>query len=276
MKKQFILPFLFILLFSNCEKVIEVDVPSIEPKLVIDASFEVFFDENPVTANTTVKLSLSADYFEDEIPPVTNATVTLTNLSDNTIIPFVDTNADGNFKPINPFIPADDITYELTVIYENETYKGKATKIKSTVINTITQGDDTLFSDDEIELKILFSDNIEEDNYYLFNIDTYNFVNIEDTYFNGSKYNFSYFYEDENIELPKEIEVKLSGISKEYNTYFSILLNQSGESGGGPFQSAPTSLLGNIINTTNETNFPLGYFHISETDTFTINLIDKE
>jgi hypothetical protein len=44
MKKLFILPILFILLLSNCEKVIDVDVPSIEPKLIIDASFEVFFD----------------------------------------------------------------------------------------------------------------------------------------------------------------------------------------------------------------------------------------
>lgn len=276
MKNIKIIIVLSILLFTSCEKVVDIDVPSIEPKLIIDASFEVFFDESPIIANTVVKLRLSADYFEDEIPTVTNATVTLTNLSDNTVIPFIDTNLDGNFEPINSFIPADNVEYELAVTYNNEIYKGKATKIKSTAINSIIQGDETLFSDDQIELKILFSDNPEEENYYLFNIDTYNFVNIEDTYFNGSDYNFSYFYEDENIELPKEIAIKLSGISKDYYTYFAILLNQSGESGGGPFQSIPSSLLGNIINTTNDANFPLGYFHISETDTYTIGLVEKE
>jgi hypothetical protein len=68
----------------------------------------------------------------------------------------------------------------------------------------------------------------------------------------------------------------MSGITKEYFTYFRILINQSGQNSGGPFQSVPSSLLGNIINTTNEANFPLGYFHISETDTYKLDLIEKD
>ena len=78
----------------------------------------------------------------------------LTNLSDNSIIIFSDANSDGNYKPINSFIPADDVEYELTVIYDNETYKGKATKVKSTPYTIVLQGDETLFSGDEIELKL--------------------------------------------------------------------------------------------------------------------------
>lgn len=264
-----------LLFFSNCEKVIDVDVPSIEQKLVIDASFEVNFDENPVTANTVVKLRLSADYFDDTIPAVTNATVFLTILSDNTIINFSNANADGNYTPINSFVPADDEEYELTIIHDNETYKGRATKIKSTPFTEVIQGDETLFSGEEIELKISFSDNFNTENYYLFNIDIYNFITIEDRFFNGTDYNFSYFYEDENIEFPKNIDIKLFGISKEYYNYFRILQGQSGQNSGGPFQTIPSSLLGNMINTTNDNNFPLGYFHISETDTFTIDLVEK-
>jgi len=154
MKKIYILPILLMFFFSNCEKVVDVDVPTIPPKLIIDASFEVFFDENPVTANTVVKLRLSADYFDDVIPAALNATVFLTNLSDNSVINFSDTNADGDYEPINSFIPADNVTYELTVIYDNETYKGTATKIKSTPLTSVIQGDETLFSGNETELKI--------------------------------------------------------------------------------------------------------------------------
>ena len=275
MKNIKIISLLLIVLFTNCEKVIDVDVPSIEPKLIIDATFEVLFDENPVVANTFVKLSLSADYFDDTIPPVTNASVFLTNLLDNSIINFTDENEDGNYEPIISFIPADDVEYELTIIYNNETYKGKATKVKSTPFTDIIQGDETLFSGDEIELKISFTDNVDVDNYYLFNIDTYNFITIEDRFFNGTDYNFSYFYEDENIELPKNIMLKMSGMTKEYYTYFEILVSQGGQNGGGPFQAIPSSLLGNMINKTNEENFPLGYFHISETDTFNIDLVEK-
>ena len=263
------------LIFTSCEKVVDIDVPSIEPKLIIDASFDVMFDQNPVVANTVVKLTLSADYFEDEIPTVTNATVFLTNLSDSSILIFSDTNSDGNYKPINSFIPADDVEYELTVIYDNETYKGKATKVKSTVINNIEQGDDTLFSGDEIEIETSFTDDVTKENYYLFNFDYNNYVTIEDQFLNGSEYNFSYYIDMDEIELPSTVIIKLSGITKEYYTYFTILVNQSGQNGGGPFQSIPSSLLGNMINTTNENNFPLGYFHISETDTFTIDLVKK-
>lgn len=264
-----------IMLFSNCEKVVDIEVPPIQPKLIIDASFEVFFDKIPVNANTVVKLRLSADYFEETIPTVTNATVFLTDLSNNTIINFSDEDADGNYEPLNPFIPIDNVTYELTIIYDNETYKGTATKVKSTPLSKVEQGDKTLFSGEEIELKISFKDNILEENYYLFNIDFYNFLTIEDRFFNGTNYNFSYFYEDENIEFPQEIDIKISGITKDYFTYFRVLVDQSGQNSGGPFETVPSSLLGNMINTTNESNFPLGYFHISETDTFTISLVEK-
>lgn len=261
--------------FSNCEKVVDVDVPSIPPKLIIDASFEVFFDENPVTANTVVRLRLSADYFDDVIPAALNATVFLTNLSDNSVINFSDTNADGDYEPINSFIPADNVTYELTVIYDNETYKGTATKIKSTPLTSVTQGDETLFSGNETELKISFKDDANEENYYLFDFTNNLFLAIEDRFFNGADYNFSYFYSEDDLIVPTAVKIKMSGITKEYFTYFRVLINQSGQNAGGPFETVPSSLLGNMINTTNEENFPLGYFHISETDTYTIFLEDK-
>jgi hypothetical protein len=275
MKKIYLLIPLLILLFSNCEKVIEINVPSIEPKLVIDASFEVFFDTAPITANSTVKLRLSADYFEENIPTVSNAVVFLTNLSDSSIINFADIDLDGTFMPLTNFVPQDSVEYELTVIYQNETYKGKATKVKSTPFTNAFQGDETLFSGEEIEVKVAFNDGDISDNYYLFDFTNNLFLALEDRFFNGNAYNFSFYYQEDEIIAPTTVTIRMSGISKKYFTYFRILLSQSGVNGGGPFESVPASLLGNIINTTNETNFPLGYFHISETDTFTIDLVEK-
>lgn len=275
MKNIKLLPIVLLLIFSSCEKVIDVDVPSIEPKLIIDASFEVLFDETPVTANTIVKLRLSADYFDEAIPTVANATVFITNLSNNTVINFSDADADGNYEPITTFIPADDVDYELTVIHNNETYKGKASKVKSSQFISVAQGDETLFSGKETEVKVSFTDNASEENFYLFDFENNSFLSIEDRFFNGTDYNFSFFYQEDEIELPTTVRVKMSGITKEYFTYFRILINQSGQNSGGPFQSIPSSLLGNVINTTNEVNFPLGYFHISETDTYSLSLVEK-
>ena len=275
MKKIHILSVLMILLLSNCEKVVDIAVPSIEPKLIIDASFEVLFNETPVTSNTVVQLKLSSDYFDESIPAVSDAVVFLTNLTDNTIINFTDVNAVGSFTPIVNFNPQDNVAYELTVVYKNETYQGKATKVKSTPIESTIQGDETLFTGKEIEVKVAFKDNVAEENYYLFDFTNSLFLALEDRFFNGEDYNFSFFYQEEEIEVPTNVTVRMSGITKDYFTYFRILQNQSGTSGGGPFQSVPSSLLGNMVNATNEANFPLGYFHISETDTISLDLVEK-
>jgi hypothetical protein len=276
MKKIQILPFLMLIFFANCEKVVDIDVPSIKPKLIVDASFEVYFDESPVTANTTVKLKLSADYFDEVIPVVTNATVFVTNLSNNEIINFSDSNSDGNYEPITDFIPLDSIEYELTVIYDNQTYKGIATKVKSTPLTSVVQGDETLFSGEETQVKVEFTDDGALENYYLIDYTNNIFLTLEDRFFNGSVYKFSSFYQEDEIDLPAVVTVRLLGISKEYYTYFRILSGQSGQNGGGPFETVPSSLFGNMINTTNEENFPLGYFHIAESDTFTLVLVDND
>ena len=275
MKKIYIYTILTVLLFSNCEKVVDIDVPTIEPKLIIDASFEVLFNESPVTANVAVKLKLSTDYFDETIPTVSDAIVFLTNTADGSVINFSDVNLNGNFAPIINFIPKDAIEYELTVVYKSEIYKGTATKVKSTQIDSAIQGDETLFSGKETEVKVTFKDNGDNENYYLFNFTNNLFLPLEDRFFNGTNYNFSFFYQEEEIEVPTNVTVTMSGITKDYFTYFRILQNQSGTSGGGPFQSVPSSLLGNVINTTNEANFPLGYFHISETDTINLDLVEK-
>jgi hypothetical protein len=275
MKKIYIYTILTVLLFSNCEKVVDIDVPTIEPKLIIDASFEVLFNESPVTANVAVKLKLSTDYFDETIPTVSDAIVFLTNTTDGSVINFSDVNLNGNFAPIINFIPKDAIEYELTVVYKSEIYKGNATKVKSTQIDSAIQGDETLFSGKETEVKVTFKDNGDNENYYLFNFTNNLFLPLEDRFFNGTNYNFSFFYQEEEIEVPTNVTLTMSGITKDYFTYFRILQNQSGTSGGGPFQSVPSSLLGNVINTTNEANFPLGYFHISETDTINLDLVEK-
>ncbi len=272
MKKIYTLFVLTLMIFSSCEKVVDIDVPSIEPKLIIDASFEVYFDETPISAKNVVKLTESADYFDEIIPVVSNATVFLTNLSDNTIISFVDSNADGNYEPDTDFIPADNIEYELTVIHNNETYKGKATKIKSTRIIDVEQGDETLFSGNEVEISVKIQDEKNIENYYFFDFQNNNYSVIEDRFFDGQEYEVPNFYSEDDIILPTAVNIRMLGISKEYFTYLRILIGQSGQNGGGPFETVPTSLLGNMINTTNENNFPLGYFHIAETDTFAIFL----
>ena len=63
------------------------------------------------------------------------------------------------------------------------------------------------------------------------------------------------------------LNIILSCISSQYYNYMNVLLAIAGSNCGSPFQSPPATVRGNIINTSNETNFALGYFTLSEVAT---------
>ena len=63
--------------------------------------------------------------------------------------------------------------------------------------------------------------------------------------------------------------IRNSGISERTYEFLNILLQQTDEDSGDPFETQTTTVRGNCINQTNPDNFPLGYFRVSETDVFT-------
>jgi hypothetical protein len=91
-----------------------------------------------------------------------------------------------------------------------------------------------------------------------------NYYVDEDEFFNGNEF-FSISQNDE-LEPGDQIEISHYGISKTYYNYMSVLVSIAGNNGGGPFQSPPATVRGNIINTTDAANYPLGYFSLSEAD----------
>ena len=148
--------------------------------------------------------------------------MTLEDLSTNSIISFEDDDLDGNYLPANAFIPEDDVVYELSVTYNNEVYKGKATRTKTPLFINVEQGTKTLFSGNETEVIVEFSDAALEDNFYLFDFSNNLYLSIEDRFFNGSDYNFSFFYQEEEVEIPSDVLIKMAGVSQDYYTYFRV------------------------------------------------------
>ncbi len=256
--------FILLVLFTitSCEDVIDVDVPNGEPRLVIDASFEVYLDETPVSVEGGVRLSLSAPFFDDEVPMVSDATVFITDLSDNSVINFFESGSTGFYIPNSQFIPDFNTTYQLTVIHNSETYTASTELIPTVPIDNIVQGDATLFDGDETEVIIFFTDDGNRDDFYLFDFDFSLFLASEDRFYQGESFNFSYFYED--MVVGQDVTIKILGIDERYYNYATILIEQSEQDGGNPFQTPPAVLRGNIINTTNSDNYPLGYFNLSE------------
>ncbi len=273
MKKAIILFFASILL-TGCEDVIEIDVPSSQPRLIIDANFNVFTQENPMRLEGGARLTLSADFFDQEVPVVNDASVFLTDLGTGTQYPLVLANNDGLYLPRRVDIfDSFETTYELTVIYDNQTYVGVAKFIPTAPIDTVTQGTKTLFNGDETEVIVTFKDDGNRDDYYLYDFGFDLFRPLEDRFFQGEDFVFSQFYDSDDVKAGDVVTIKTYGIDQQYFTYIELVIEQAGE-GGSPFGSAPATTRGNMINTTIFDNYPLGYFLISEANEMKLEIQD--
>ena len=144
--------------------------------------------------------------------------------------------------------------------------------IESTPQQYTVQG----FGGDVIQVKFFYQDNGLEVNNYLIGVKNSTKVIpeygvVKDEFFQGNQ--MFGFYSDKKLKAGDQLLFSLEGISTRYFNYMEKLLSISGGGGGRPFSTPPATLRGNIINKTNEDEYPLGYFHLSEIDTlhYTVN-----
>lgn len=262
---------MFIFTYS-CEDVIDLELPTSEPRLVIDASINWF--KGTTGEEQSIKLSLTAPFFDIEIPPATGAEVRIIN-SNNDIFIFTEDDNTGIYNN-DSFTPQLNETYELEIIYEGETYIATET-LKS--VNEITRVEQNLeggFSGEDTEIKAFFNDPVDEENYYFFEfipslpvtptLDTF-----KDEFVNGNE--IFGFYVEEDLDPGQSVVIRNHGVSQRFYEFMFILLQQT-DDGGGPFETQPATVRGNCINQTNPDNYPLGYFRLSEVSEFTYTVVE--
>jgi len=266
MKKINILLVLIVAIFLNgCEDVVNIDLQTDAPKLVIEASIN--WNKGTTGKEQKIKLTTTTNYYSDLIPKVSGATVSIKN-SSNSTFRFTEIANTGVYTCSN-FIAVLNETYTLTIINKGNTYTAVETLKPVAPISEIIQNNEGGFTGKDIEIKTYYTDPANETNYYLYNYHysnqvKQNYYADEDTFFQGNKF-FSVSQSDD-LKVGDEITVTHYGISKPYYNYMNVLISIAGSSGGGPFQSPPATVRGNIINTTNPDDYPLGYFSISEAD----------
>lgn len=254
------------LFLIGCEDVINVDLDTAAPRLVIDASIDWF--KNTPGNEQKIILSTTTGYYSAEFPTVSGATIIVTN-STNTIFNFIESSNAGEYV-CNDFVPVINETYKLTVTLNGQVYTATEKLLATAEIDdTITQNNSGGISGDEIEITFRYQDNGAEDNFYLNGIKishvAFTEYEVEDDRFSQGNLN-SEFYSNEDLRAGDIVNIKLYGISKRFHDYFSKIILASGND-GNPFPSVPTAVRGNIINQTNSSNFVYGYFRLSEVDT---------
>jgi len=252
--------------FVGCEKVIDVGLETAAPKLVIDASIK--WVKGTVGNEQTIKLSTTTGYYSNVAPTISGAQVFITNTDTNLIFDFIENPGTGNYV-CNTFVPVLNANYSLTVIYAGQIYNAEEKLIPVPTIDKIEQKTNQGFNSLYYEIKAFYTDNGATDDFYLFRYKT-NFDIIpsyeasEDEFYQGNQ--FFGLYINEDIKAGDNLDINIYGISQRYYDYMLKIISIAGGAGGSPFQTPPATVRGNIFNSTNEADFPLGYFNVSEVD----------
>ena len=254
-----------ILVSLSCEQVVDIDLKTAAPKLVVEANIN--WQKGTSGSMQSIKLSTTTAYFSNTYPVVNNAVVTVKN-SANISFNFIEMNNSGVYQCLN-FVPQINEKYTLTIISNGQTYAATETLKPIATITKIEQKNDGGFLGKSKEIKAFYLDPAAENNFYLYRYQ-YSGVAKPDTYVDEDEFfqGNPFFSVSQNSDLKTGdiVTVTHFGISQQYQNYLSILLAIAGNSGGGPFQSPPATVRGNVVNQTSFENFPLGYFSLSETD----------
>lgn len=260
----------------SCEDVIEVDLPTSEPRLVIDAVIEKQLTPqgNLIANEALINLSLTTPFFDEEDNFVNDAVVRLINLENNEIFNLENIGF-GNYRVFNPqFILEDNTSFRLQVEYNNEVYESEASLKPSSPFNEICQVKNDSQINDGVAVEISFNDIANQQSFYLIDLGDGNFTTIDDDFFiDGEEIKFTFFF-DENVTLNHLF--RIHGSTKRFNTFTDALLQLSDGGSNGPFSTVPFQARGNIVNTSNSDNFPFGFFRINEVYSLQVQLIENE
>ncbi|HEY1040710.1 MAG TPA: DUF4249 domain-containing protein [Bacteroidia bacterium] len=243
------------IIFTSCQKVIDIDLNSKDPEVMIEG---VITDDT--TQPQTVKITKSVNFSQDNVfPAVSGANVTISDNAGNNVT--LSETSPGVYQTTS--LPGvSGRTYYLTVHTEGKTYTSFSTMPLKVNLDTIKieagfgpTGSKIVTPD--------FIDPVGKGNYYRFKLWQNKEISSgiflsDDQISDGGQNNSALFDQDLEFETGDTATVTMMCIDKPVHLYF-YSLNQNGN---GPDASAtPANPVTNIIGAT------LGYFSAQTTQT---------
>jgi hypothetical protein len=245
------------ILFSSCEKVIDVDLNTSEPRIVIEGKIST-----DTADKATVRLSQSVNFDEsNSFPPVTNAIVTITDQTINRTDTLKEVQA-GLYQAAQ-LRGVEGHTYFLTIKAGDKTFTATTNLPAKVNLDDIEIRAQAFFGNTDYQIIPKFKDPVGIGNNYRFVLSVNDkmqndiFVlndELSDGVVNGRPL-FRQRSSDstENIGIGDRITLEMQCIDKAVYDYFSTL---SGDGGGGPGggSATPANPISNI------NGGALGYF----------------
>jgi hypothetical protein len=267
---------------TSCEEVIDLNLDTAPKKLVIDAALD--WKKGETKAYPIVDISYTEAYFgETHSPAIDNAIVKIVSGSQTYSLTLWDgttTITSDNLNKlkggsryvfpagISPELGKD---YELIIELNGQTYTAKDKMLEAPVIpsNKIVQKENGGFLADRKEVRFYF-DGINDGvaNAYLLKLSQSNisktvYGTLDDNYIANNKFFFIMAGVDNDEKLNKGdvVNVILYRIHPQYKEFAQMIVQIS--RGQNPF-AIPTRPIGNIVNTTNKRENPLGAFRVAQ------------
>lgn len=258
----------FLMSLLSCEDVIDVEVASEDPRLIINSLVRVDPSDNIVDIEVEVGLT---DSFFGEVPVANLKQITLAGA----VLVDYDDPGSGVYKGVRSRQTlVDNGELLLQISWEDKRYYGSTTYVPTVPIDNLELGTNTLFDEDETEVIITITDDPDRNDFYVFDLGFGNFATLEDQFFQGQQFSFSYFY-DEKFESGQELTISVMGADLDFYNYMNQLIEQT-EDDLGVFETPTATVRGNIFDITELDNidffdnlkipneFPLGYFAVVE------------
>jgi hypothetical protein len=267
-----------LVLLCACQRVVDLEVPSARPRLVVAA--RLARDLRPIGPQDVqvVKLTTTSDYFSaDPPPPALGAVVQVQDDMGNVTV-FSDSLRSGMYRAPAMFVVQRGRTYTLTISFEGEQYQA----VESTQNVAPIQ---RLYLDKPhpgrfagvggLRATIDYTDPAGVKNFYMWeqylngvlelgpDSTTKMRVIASDQLTDGLSVVGFQPYEGVHVEQLSQVVVRQIALSEAAYQYF-YALNDQVSSNGSPFAVPPASLRGNIQNLSDRTRPALGYFYVSE------------
>lgn len=273
--KHIITSFIVLSLLYSCQEKVDIDIPTSEAKLVVEAWFKSDSTTQEVLLSKSVNFSAEVNSLAEE-----NASVYVTTGGGNRY----------DFEEVEPgrytidsalFIVYSDTSYVLNILTED----GTSYRSEEEIVKLVPNIDLLVFLEysalDEfgfgqfVEPEFLYASLTTVENpgfgdYYVWKL----FLNGEDQSIgnnlftadddglqDGARIPFELAWFPDELEVGDTVEIEQMTISNSSFDYFEQLSNQI--NGGGPFSTPPAPVIGNIKNVDDDSELVLGVFIVS-------------